>query len=70
MSNIQERDLERGLIAHIKDFLMELGIGFAFLGSQYPIVVDDKEYKLDLLFYHARLHCYNIRQITGMARPR
>ena len=56
--NIQERDLERGLIAHIKDFLMELGIGFAFLGSQYPIVVDDKEYKLDLLFYHARLHCY------------
>jgi predicted nuclease of restriction endonuclease-like (RecB) superfamily len=59
-SDIQERDLERGLIAHIKDFLMELGIGFAFLGSQYPIVVDDKEYKLDLLFYHARLHCYII----------
>ena len=57
-SDVQERGLERGLIAHIKDFLMELGIGFAFLGSQYPIVVDDKEYKLDLLFYHARLHCY------------
>ena len=57
-SDIQERDLERGLIAHIKDFLMALGIGFAFLGSQYPIVVDDKEYKLDLLFYHAKLHRY------------
>jgi predicted nuclease of restriction endonuclease-like (RecB) superfamily len=55
---VQERELERGLISHIKDFLMELGVGFAFLGSQYPIVVDEKEYKLDLLFYHTRLHCY------------
>lgn len=56
--NVQEKDLERGLIAHIKDFFMELGVGFAFLGSQYPIAVDDKDYKLDLLFYHTRLHCY------------
>ncbi|WP_346294265.1 DUF1016 domain-containing protein [Sphaerothrix gracilis] len=54
----QERDLERGLLQHIQDFLMELGVGFAFLGSQYPIVVDDKEYRVDLLFYHTRLHCY------------
>ncbi|MBD2261046.1 PDDEXK nuclease domain-containing protein [Pseudanabaena sp. FACHB-2040] len=54
----QERDLERGLLLHIRDFLMELGIGFAFLGSQYPIVVDDKEYRVDLLFYHTQLHCY------------
>jgi predicted nuclease of restriction endonuclease-like (RecB) superfamily len=59
----QEKELERGLIAHIKDFLMELGVGFAFLGSQYPIVVDDKEYKLDLLFYHARLHCYIVIEL-------
>ncbi|HEY9880012.1 MAG TPA: PDDEXK nuclease domain-containing protein [Leptolyngbyaceae cyanobacterium] len=54
----QERDLERGLLLHIRDFLMELGIGFAFLGSQYPIVVDEKEYRVDLLFYHTQLHCY------------
>jgi predicted nuclease of restriction endonuclease-like (RecB) superfamily len=54
----QERDLERGLLGHIRAFLMELGVGFAFLGSQYPIVVDDKEYRIDLLFYHVRLHCY------------
>ncbi|MGJ3251046.1 MAG: PDDEXK nuclease domain-containing protein [Elainellaceae cyanobacterium] len=54
----QEKDLERGLLKHIRDFLMELGVGFAFLGSQYPIVVDDKEYRLDLLFYHTQLHCY------------
>ena len=56
--NINERELERGLIEHIRDFLMELGVGFAFLGSQYPIAVEGRDYKLDLLFYHTRLHCY------------
>lgn len=56
----QERELERGLLMHIRDFLMELGVGFAFLGSQYPLTVSDKEYRLDLLFYHAKLHCYVI----------
>ena len=55
-----ERDLERGLLEHIRDFLLELGLGFAFVGSQYPVVVDDKDYRLDLLFYHTRLHCYII----------
>lgn len=37
----QERELERALVEHIRDFLMELGVGFAFLGSQYSLVVDD-----------------------------
>ena len=55
-----ERDLERGLLVHIRDFLLELGLGFAFVGSQFPVVVDDKDYRLDLLFYHTRLHCYII----------
>jgi len=55
-----ERHLERALIDHIRDFLMELGAGFAFLGSQYPLEVSGKEYRLDLLFYHVRLHCYVI----------
>jgi predicted nuclease of restriction endonuclease-like (RecB) superfamily len=54
----EERTLERGLIDHIRDFLLELGMGFAFLGSQYPIVVSNKDYRLDLLFYHTHLHCY------------
>jgi predicted nuclease of restriction endonuclease-like (RecB) superfamily len=53
-----ERQLERALIDHIRDFLLELGVGFAFLGSQYPISVGDKDYRLDLLFYHVQLHCY------------
>ena len=54
----QERDLERGLVTHIRDFLMELGTGFAFVGSQYPLEVSGKEYRLDLLFYHIPLHRY------------
>lgn len=55
-----ERSLERGLIAHMRDFLLELGVGFAFLGSQYPVEVSGREYRLDLLFYHVQLHCYVI----------
>jgi predicted nuclease of restriction endonuclease-like (RecB) superfamily len=56
----QERHLEQALIDHMRDFLLELGVGFAFLGSQYPIEVSGKEYRLDLLFYHVQLHCYVI----------
>lgn len=55
-----ERELERSLVDHIRDFLLELGVGFSFLGSQYPLEVSGKEYRLDLLFYHVRLHCYVI----------
>lgn len=53
-----ERDLERGLLAHIKAFLLELGAGFAFVGSQHHLEVNGKDYYLDLLFYHYRLHCF------------
>jgi predicted nuclease of restriction endonuclease-like (RecB) superfamily len=54
----KEQDLEKALVERIRDFLLELGVGFAFVGNQYPIVVDRKEYRLDLLFYHTKLHCY------------
>ena len=54
----QERDLENALVDHIREFLLELGIGFAFLGSQYHLTVDGDDYYLDLLFYHVQLRCY------------
>lgn len=54
----QERDLENALIDHMRDFLLELGVGFSFMGSQYPLEVDGQEYRLDLLFYHVRLRCF------------
>ena len=58
-----ERELERGLVTHIRDFLLEVGLGFAFLGSQYPIEVDEKEYRLDLLFYHIHLRCFVVIEL-------
>ena len=53
-----ERDLERGLIEHLRDLILELGKGFAFVGSQYHLEVGGQDYYLDLLFYHLRLRCY------------
>lgn len=55
---VQERDLERALVTHIRDFLLELGAGFSFVGSQYSLAVDGEEYFIDLLFYHLKLRCY------------
>ncbi|HEX2913478.1 MAG TPA: PDDEXK nuclease domain-containing protein [Chloroflexia bacterium] len=54
----QERDLERGLVEHIREFLLELGAGFAFVGSQYHLQVSNRDFYLDLLFYHLKLRCY------------
>jgi predicted nuclease of restriction endonuclease-like (RecB) superfamily len=53
-----ERNLERALIFHLRDFLLELGVGFAFVGSQYPLEVGGQEFRIDLLFYHLRLRAY------------
>ncbi len=53
-----ERDLERGLVEHIRKFLIELGVGFAFVGSQYHLEVEGEDFYLDLLFYHLRLRCF------------
>ena len=53
-----ERDLERGLIDHLRDLILELGKGFAFVGNQYHLEIGSQDYFLDLLFYHLRLRCY------------
>ena len=54
----QERDLERELLAHLRQFLIELGVGFAFVGSQVPLEVGGEDFRLDLLFYHLKLRCF------------
>ena len=54
---IQEREIERKLITNLKNFITELGLGFCFIGSQYPLRLRDKEYYIDLLFFHRHLHC-------------
>ncbi len=51
----QEKDLERAILEKLEHFLLELGRGFAFLERQKRMVIDGKDYKLDLLFYHRKL---------------
>jgi predicted nuclease of restriction endonuclease-like (RecB) superfamily len=58
-----ERDLERALTTHIRDFLLELGVGFSFVGSQHRLEVGGREFFLDLLFYHLRLRCYVVVEL-------
>ena len=69
-SSAKERELERGLLKHLRDLLLELGRGFAFIGSQVPVEVDGETFYIDLLFYHVRLHCYFVIELkTGRFRP-
>lgn len=49
---VKERELEERLISRLKDFLLELGYGFCFIGRQYRLALGKKEYFIDLLFYH------------------
>jgi len=55
---VSERELERSLLDHLKDFLLELGKGFAFVGSQYHMEVGEQDYYLDLLFYNYILRAF------------
>ena len=57
-ADANERHLERGLLEHLRAFLLEMGAGFAFVGSQYHLEVGGEDYYLDLLFYHLKLRCY------------
>ena len=52
-----ERELERALIGRIEDFLRAMGSMFAFMGSQYRLEVDGREFFIDLLLFHRRLRC-------------
>jgi hypothetical protein len=69
-SAAKEREIERGFLSHLRDLLLELGRGFAFVGSQVPLEVGDETFYLDLLFYHVRLHCYFVIELkTGRFKP-
>jgi len=66
----QERHIQQALLAHIQRFLLELGVGFAFVGSGYHLVVGEEDYYLDLLFYHIRLRCFVVIELkTGEFKP-
>ncbi len=63
----KEKELEQGLMDHIQKFVLELGKGFAFMGSQYPVEVEGDSYYLDLLFYHTVLRCYCVIELKKTA---
>lgn len=62
---VHERAIEKGLINNLRDFLIELGVGFAFVGSQYKLDIEGDEFYIDLLFYHTKLHCYVVIELKN-----
>ena len=65
-----ERELEKVLTDHITTFLLELGAGFAYVGRQKRLHVGERDFFLDLLFYHTKLHCYVVIELkTGEFEP-
>jgi predicted nuclease of restriction endonuclease-like (RecB) superfamily len=67
---VRERELEQGLIQQVRSLILELGKGFAFVGSQYPLEVGGQDFYLDLLFYHLRLRCFVVFELKVEAfRP-
>lgn len=62
---VRERGIENGLIAHIRDFLLELGSGFSFVGTQVPIDVDGENFFIDVLFYYLKLRSFVVCEIKA-----
>ena len=69
-NDAHEREVEKGLVAHIEKFLLELGEGFAFLGRQYHLQVEDQDFYIDLLFYHIKLRSFLVVELkSGKFKP-
>jgi predicted nuclease of restriction endonuclease-like (RecB) superfamily len=66
-SDARERALEAGLIQQVRALILELGKGFAFVGSQYPLEVGGQDFYLDLLFYHLRLRCFVVFELKAQS---
>lgn len=58
-----EKDIHNGLLNHVRQFLMELGQGFALYGSKYPILVSGKRFEIDLLMYNTKIHSYVVIEL-------
>ncbi|WP_229745147.1 PDDEXK nuclease domain-containing protein [Sediminivirga luteola] len=65
-----EREIERALVEHVEEFLLELGAGFAFVGREVHMQVGGDDFFIDLLFYHVRLHRYVVIEVKkGKFKP-
>lgn len=69
-ADAREKELERGLVEHVRKFLMELGAGFAFVGQQVHLEVGGDDFYIDLLFYNLKLRCYVVIELkNGPFKP-
>jgi len=57
-NNYNEKNIENKMLERLKNVLLEFGNGFSFMGNQYKITVGNKDFYIDLLFYHTKLKCY------------
>ena len=62
---VSESDLEQALMDHLQEFMLELGEGFCFEARQKRIIIDDKYYFVDLVFYNRLLHCNVIIELKN-----
>ena len=62
---VSESDLEQALMDHLQEFMLELGQGFCFEARQKRIIIDDKYYFIDLVFYNRLLHCNVIIELKN-----
>ena len=59
--------LKKALMQHMRAFLLELGVGFAFVGNQVRLEVGGDEFFVDMLFYHLHLRCYVVVELKAVA---
>ena len=64
--DFREKELELGLVEHITHFLLELGAGFAYIGRQVELTVGERNFFIDLLFYHTKLRCYVVVELKAV----
>ena len=68
--NFHEDDFRKALVKGMRDFILELGKDFTFVGEEYPIQVGGEDYKIDLLFFHRKLRCLVAIELkTGKFKP-
>jgi len=63
----REKEVEQALMDHIQRFLLELGVGFAFVGRQVHLEIASQDFYLDLLFYHLKLRCFVVVELKAVA---
>lgn len=65
-----ENDFRKALVKGMRDFILELGKDFTFVGEEYPIQVGSEDYRIDLLFFHRSLHCLVAMELkVGKFKP-